>query len=87
MAERISTSLMLTQAGHALGKLDRHGPRGASYVTYAEIEAMALTLATLGFPAVPPNRTIEDPEFARLNFTPTNFTVLAEGARKENDHD
>lgn len=86
MVERICPSLMLTQAGHALAKIDRHGPRGASYVTYAEIEAMALTLATLGFPAVPTNRTIEDPEFANLSFTPTNFPALTQGARKEKDN-
>ena len=86
MAERISTSLMLTQAGHALGKLDRHGPRGASYVTYAEIEAMALTLAALGFPAVPTDRTIDDPEFANLRFTPSNFTALTQRTRKEQDN-
>lgn len=86
MADRMSTSDMLTQAGHALAKIDRHGSRGASYVTYSEIEAMAVTLAALGFPAVPPNRTIEDPEFASLRFTPTKFTALAQSARKENDH-
>jgi len=38
MPERLSTPQMLTLAGHAIAKVDRNGPRGASYVTWAEIE-------------------------------------------------
>jgi len=38
------TGDVTARAGEALRKIDRHGQRGLSLVTYAEIEAMALLL-------------------------------------------
>ncbi|MGB2200393.1 MAG: hypothetical protein ACPH5G_03555 [Pseudooceanicola atlanticus] len=83
MADRLSTAHMLTAAGRAITKIDEAGHRGASYVTYAEIEAMATTLAALGCPAIAPGQTIEDPCFVSTSFHPSNFIALVRAARKE----
>lgn len=45
---------MFTLAARGMGKVDLHGPRGATLVSRDEIEAMAGALATLGLRAIPP---------------------------------
>ncbi|WP_139218661.1 hypothetical protein [Roseivivax halotolerans] len=51
---------LITHTGHAIHKVDTSGPRGVSYVTWVEIEAMCVTLALLGIPSLPPSETVED---------------------------
>ena len=50
----IDNRIMLERAARALGVVDHWGPRGLTMLSLDAIEAMALTLATLGLVAVPP---------------------------------
>ncbi|MFD1342909.1 hypothetical protein [Litorisediminicola beolgyonensis] len=70
MTDAPNLALTLTLAGQALAKIDRAGPRGASYVTYAEIEAMAAVLASVGLPAIQADQTIDDPRFLSSEWHP-----------------
>ena len=45
---------MMERAARGMGKVDLHGPRGATLVSRVEIEAMAGALAILGLRAIPP---------------------------------
>lgn len=45
---------MLTAASRAVGKVDLYGRRGVTLLSMDEIEAMALTLASLGMVPTPP---------------------------------
>lgn len=45
---------MMERAARGMGKVDLHGPRGATLVSRDEIEAMAGALATLGLRAIHP---------------------------------
>lgn len=53
MPEPFTESEMLRLSGAAMAKIDTHGRRGTSHVTYDEIEAMAalLDIAGLGHAA------------------------------------
>lgn len=51
---------MLVRASAALGKVDLHGLRGVTMLSFDEIEAMALLLAAFGLVPTPPGK--EPPE-------------------------
>lgn len=72
---------MLTQAGRAMGKIDKWGPRGITMVNFEEIEAMAVTLTALGVPSIPPGLTDQqaaDHLLAHLNLTGENHDDRAD---------
>lgn len=54
MSEPLTTRKMLERASRALGKIDRDGMRGVMTLSAQEIEAMAVSLATLGLVPVRP---------------------------------
>lgn len=58
--EPIAERTMLERAARGLGKIDFWGARGLTMVTTEELEAMALTLASLGLVAVPPGAAMPD---------------------------
>ncbi len=58
--EPIEHREMMERAAGALGKVDLWGRRGLSMINTDEIEAMALTLATLGLVAVPPGAAMPE---------------------------
>lgn len=47
----------LVLAAKAVGRIDRDGLRGVSLASTEEIEAMAILLAWLGLPVIPPDAT------------------------------
>lgn len=47
---------MLDLAARAVRKIDSHGRRGTTMVTYNEIEAMAATLVCLGMKPIPQHK-------------------------------
>ncbi|MBP8931263.1 MAG: hypothetical protein KBG46_08285 [Paracoccus sp.] len=56
----IDNRIMLERAARALGVVDHWGPRGLTMLSLDAIEAMALTLATLGLVAVPPGAAMPE---------------------------
>lgn len=53
---RFTENEMLDLAANAVRKIDSHGRRGTSMVTYDEIEAMAATLVCLGMKPLPQHK-------------------------------
>lgn len=87
MTDRMTTEEMLTRAGRAVGKIDRHGARGVTYVTFDEIEAMAAALACLGVPALRDDAVIEDPAFVSRRFDPAHSTPIETPVQQEMNDD
>lgn len=56
----IDARIMQERAARALGVVDHWGKRGLTMLSLEEIEAMALTLASLGLVAVPPGADMPD---------------------------
>ena len=56
MTAPLSADMMLARASTALGKVDLYGARGVTMISTDEIEAMALTLATLGLVPTRPGK-------------------------------
>ncbi|SOC19601.1 hypothetical protein [Rhodobacter maris] len=52
--ERLTNDELMTRAARGLGKIDQHGPRGVTLVSFEEIEAMAGLLACLGLVPIYP---------------------------------
>lgn len=52
---RFTEAELLDLAGRAIGRIDARGRRGAEQATDEEIVAMALLLALLGVPSIPPS--------------------------------
>lgn len=52
---RFTEDELITLSGRAIGKIDARGRRGAEQATEDEIVAMALLLALLGVPSIPPS--------------------------------
>ena len=46
--ERLNEEKMLELAAKATGKIEHHGERGPSLISYPEIEAMSMALVFLG---------------------------------------
>jgi hypothetical protein len=51
---------MIETAARALGKVDALGVRGITLCSVDEIAAMAMLLALLGLPAIPPGAPVPD---------------------------
>lgn len=51
---RLPAENILTRASKAIGKIDLHGKRGVTLLSFDEIEAMALLLAVLGLAPIKP---------------------------------
>lgn len=68
MTDPLNLQAVIGQAGRAIARIDRHGRRGVSMVTYGEVEAMAVLLAALGCPSIPDNATAEDIEAPLARF-------------------
>ena len=49
---------VLETAARALGRIDRGGLRAITCLSVREIEAMALVLAAMGLPAIPPGAAL-----------------------------
>ncbi|PIE13804.1 MAG: hypothetical protein CSA70_03555 [Rhodobacterales bacterium] len=63
MPERFTETEMLDIARRAIGKIDRYGRRGTERLTWNEIEAMALTLVSIGIAPIPATDAAADPVF------------------------
>ena len=57
MPDRFTQVEAMMIAARAMGKIDEKGRRGTFSLTHDEIEAMAVTLAMLGVPAISPTAT------------------------------
>lgn len=67
---------MLVRAAAGIGKVDYLGGTGITLVSRDEIEAMALLLAALGLPAIPPDATRRAADLkaaALIDFFNTHF--------------
>jgi hypothetical protein len=63
MSERLTNDELMTRAARGLGKVDRHGPRGVTLVSFEEIEAMAGLLAVMGLVPIYPGAQPHPPMF------------------------
>lgn len=70
---------MLERSARALGKVDAWDIRGATMVTADEVLAMAVLLAALGLPALPPGSTV-DPAVLAAAFPVTPLKPSLKGA-------
>jgi len=62
MTDRLTLDEAVALAGRAVHRVDREGMHGASMITDRQIEAMAILLAALGCPPIPPDATAEELE-------------------------
>ena len=61
--QRLTNDELMNRAARALGKIDQHGPRGVTLVSFEEIEAMAGLLACLGLVPAYPGQAIPKTRF------------------------
>lgn len=61
--QRLTNDELMNRAARALGKIDQHGPRGVTLVSFEKIEAMAGLLACLGLVPAYPGQAIPKTRF------------------------